>query len=440
VVLGTGYVGLVTGVCLAELGHHVVAVDVDVEKVAVLNSGKSPIYEPGLDALLDKNVSVGRFVATSDLEIAVIGADISIIAVGTPTREGHIDLSSIRDVSTQLASVLHQCSDFHVVCVKSTVLPGTTENVVGTILAHASTRQLGIDLGLCMNPEFLAEGTAVQDFMNPDRIVIGATDQKTFDLVSDMYSILGRVDFVNTSPVTAEISKYAANSFLATTISFSNEIANLCSVVGDVDVVDVMAAVRLDRRLTPLLPEGRIWPGLMSFLHPGVGFGGSCFPKDIRALVAFGSDIKSPMPILQAVLETNDNQWLLTVKMLTEELGELRGKKIGVLGLAFKPGTSDIRMSPSINILRELWASGANLIAHDPVAISNMKLELDGLPIEYSETFNDFIFDCDAIVLVTAWPEYKELENLICDRNIVVVDGRRFLDKDCFARYRGIGI
>jgi UDPglucose 6-dehydrogenase/GDP-mannose 6-dehydrogenase len=234
--------------------------------------------------------------------------------------------------------------------------------------------------------------------------------------------------------------KYAANSFLATVISFANEIANLCTEVGGVDAIDVMRAVHMDRRLSPLLPQGRITPGLMSFLSPGTGFGGSCFPKDVKALVSFGVRIGQSMRILDAVLETNRLQPALTVGLVREELGSLKGKRVAVLGLAFKPGTDDVRESPAISIIRSLVNEEAHVAAHDPIAIDSMKAELPNIIVNYCSDLREVTRGADAIVLVTSWPEYQNIHKYANVKSIPVIDGRRFLDKRQFERYRGIGL
>lgn len=439
-IIGSGYVGLVSGVCLAEIGHEVVCVDLDFSKVKLINSGVSPIYEKGLDEMLVKNISSGRLRATTDLQEAIAGADVSIIAVGTPFDGKEIDLTYIRQAAADIGKSLQYAAAYHVVCVKSTVVPGTTQKVVGPILEETSGRKLGVDLGLCMNPEFLAEGTAVKNFMEPDRIVIGASDERSSLVMQRMYTPFAGTDFVLTTPTTAEMCKYSANSFLATVISFANEIANLCTAVGDIDVMDVMKAVHMDRRLSPLLPQGRITPGLMSFLLPGTGFGGSCFPKDVKALVSFGAQAGQQLHILEAVVDINRRQPDVTVGLVREELGTLNGKRVAVLGLAFKPGTDDVRESPAISVIKLLLKEGASVVAHDPIAIESMKALCPELVVDYCNNLGDTMKNVDAIVLVTAWPEYRR----ICDRPeskfIPVIDGRRFLDKTQFARYRGIGL
>lgn len=439
VVFGSGYVGLVSGVCLAELGHDVTCVDIDKAKIDLINAGISPIYEEGLTELLRKNVSANNLRATSDYADAMNDADVSIIAVGTPFDGEEIDLTNVRQAANNIGVSLKGLTNYHVVCVKSTVIPGTTDDVVGPIIEECSGRKLGESIGLCMNPEFLAEGTAVEDSMNPDRIVIGAIDEHSSTVFQSIFASFVDTDFVLTSPSTAEMCKYAANSFLATVISFSNELSNLCLAIGGVDTIDVLNAVHLDKRLSPLLPEGRITPGLMSFLLPGTGFGGSCFPKDVKALTSFGARIGQPMQILDAVLETNNRQSEVTIGLVLSELGTLEGKRIAILGLSFKPGTDDVRESPALAIIKSLLDQGASVKAHDPVAISSMKSVLADNRVSYCTEFQETLDDIDAIILVTSWPEYKDLHIHLASKSIPVIDGRRFLDKRKFDRYRGIG-
>jgi UDPglucose 6-dehydrogenase/GDP-mannose 6-dehydrogenase len=439
-IIGTGYVGLVTGACFAEVGYQVVCVDVDEEKISTINSGQSPIHEDGLEEMLSRHVSAGSLVGTTNLKDAIISAEVIIIAVGTPFDGQEIDLTFIRGAAREIGEVLRGASRYHVVCVKSTVVPGTTAMVVGSIIEEASGLKVSDDFGLAVNPEFLAEGTAVRDFMEPDRIVVGASDPRTVEVMQRLYLPFEGIDMIITNPTTAEMIKYASNSFLATVISFSNEIANLCAATPGIDIVNVLEGVHTDKRLSPLLPQGRIRPGLMAFLFPGTGFGGSCFPKDVKALAAYGGKIGKPTRILNAVLETNLAQPQVTVDLLINELGPLGDKQITVLGLAFKPGTDDVRESPAVTIINHLLKSGARVIAHDPIAIDSMKHVLVHKQLKYIDDLEQAISSAEAVVLVTSWPEYKSLHELLGDKEVPIVDGRRFLDKNKYMMYRGIGL
>jgi UDPglucose 6-dehydrogenase/GDP-mannose 6-dehydrogenase len=441
-VLGTGYVGLVSGICLAEKGHRVCCVDIDPEKVEKTNRGVPIIHENGLDALLKKNIGE-RFSATTDLRQAVLDSDLSIIAVGTPFKGSEIDLGFIQEVSKQIGAALRAKPSYHVVVVKSTVVPGTTEEVVRPLLEEFSGKKAGADFGLGMNPEFLREGVAVEDFMSPDRIVLGGIDERTLDALEDLYRVFDGVDKVRTSPKTAEMIKYAANSLLATMISFSNEIGNLCAGLGGIDVVDVMRAVHLDKRLCPILPDGRrIVPQFTTYIEAGCGFGGSCFPKDVKALIAHGQKAGQPMSLLQSVIRVNERQPRQVIEILKRQFPTLKGLNLAILGLAFKPGTDDMRESPAIPIVTELLAAGARIRAFDPVAKTEAEKIFGAQAISYCEQLGDALDGADAVVLLTRWEEFAKLPELLAGREPqpLVVDGRRMIDKKRLPRYTGIGI
>jgi UDPglucose 6-dehydrogenase len=441
-VVGTGYVGLVSGVCLAEKGHDVVCVDIDRAKVDSINSGKPPIYERNLESLLQSNIN-RNFSATVDLRTAVLNSDITLIAVGTPYLGDEIDLSYIRKSAQQIGEALREKSTYHVVVVKSTVVPGTTEDVVLPIVQEHSGKCAGSDFGVGMNPEFLREGEAIDDFMNPDRIVIGGIDERTLATMAEMYSVFPETDIVKTTPKTAEMIKYAANSLLATLISFSNEIGNLCSALGGIDVVDVMRGVHLDKRVTPIMPDStRVIPGLTTYLAAGCGFGGSCFPKDVRALIAHGKKHGFDMQILDSVMHVNELQPLRVIRLLKNFFSSFDGKTFAVVGLAFKPGTDDMRESPAIPIVNQLLAEGASLKAYDPVARDEAMKLFGNHNIRYPETLEETIRDADAVILLTKWEEFNRLPEMIAHLDVqpVFIDGRRFLDKSHFTRYAGIGL
>ena len=331
-IVGTGYVGLVSGAGLADVGHHVVCVDVDPDKVALIASGVPPIHEDGLQEQLAMVVGT-TLTVTTDLRAAVLGTDITLIAVGTPFDGQHIDLTYVREASRQIGEALADKDGYHVVVVKSTVVPGTTVDVVLPVLEQASGKRAGADFGVGMNPEFLAEGVAVVDFTRPDRIVLGGIDDRSRAALAELFAPFAGATLVPTDPTTAEMIKYTANSLLATMISFSNEIGNLCASVG-VDVVDAMAGVHLDKRLSPMQPDGsRVRPGFLSFLAAGCGFGGSCFPKDVKALIAFGRQHGHPMPLLDAVVATNQAQPARVLDLLRARVPELRGVAVAVLAV-----------------------------------------------------------------------------------------------------------
>lgn len=441
-VVGTGYVGLVSAVCLADLGHEVTCVDLDRDRVAAVNAGRAPIHEAGLPELLTSVVASGRLTATTDVQEAVAGARLSLLAVGTPFDGSAIDVRQVRAAAEDVGRALAGRDDHHAVVVKSTVVPGTTEDVVAPAVAAASGRALGEGFGVAMNPEFLREGSAVEDFSNPDRIVYGASDAATMAVLDELYAVFPDTDRVRTTPRTAEMIKYAANSLLATLISFSNEIGNLSAAVG-VDVTDVLAGVHLDRRLSPLLDDGtRVRPGITTYLEAGAGFGGSCFPKDVQALVAHGKAAGQDMSILEAVLEVNAHQPTRLVELVRTHLGDLAGQRVAVLGLAFKPGTDDVRESPALPVVTALADAGADVVAWDPVAVDNARDALSRPDVAWTDDLATALQGAAAAVIVTRWPQLEALPDLLgpaADR-VLVVDGRRMLAPTSVPRYVGIGL
>ena len=355
-IVGSGYVGLVTGIGFAERGHNVIFLDVDKDKIELINSGKPPIYEKGLAELMEKNKN--RYYATTEYEEAITKSEITFICVGTPSKDdGSIDLKYVKSASKEIGKVLADKDDFHVVVVKSTVVPGTTENVVKPIIEEKSGKKAFEDFGLAMNPEFLREGNAIEDFFNPDRIVIGVKDERTKSILEELYKPFKCPKLI-TDIKTAEMIKYASNAFLATKISFANEIGNICKKLG-IEVYEVFRGVGLDHRINP------------AFFRAGIGFGGSCFPKDVKALIRKAEELGEEPRILKAVIEVNERQPLKLIKLLKKHIPNLKGKTIGVLGLAFKPDTDDVRESRAIPIVRALLEERANIIAYDPKAIDN---------------------------------------------------------------------
>jgi len=440
-VVGTGYVGLVSGVCLAEKGHRVICVDLDEAKVAKINAGHSPIHEDGLDELLQRNIG-SRLTATTDLADAIAQTTLTIIAVGTPFDGSAIDTSYIEAASTAIGTALRDKKDFHTVVVKSTVVPGTSDDVVLPLLEQASGKRAG-EFGVSMNPEFLREGAAIGDFMVPDRIVYGGTDERTLSEMDELYSVFPDVDKIRTTNKTAEMIKYTANSLLATLISFSSEMGNLCAGLGDIDIVDVMKGVHLDRRLSPIMDNGdRVVPAITTYIEAGCGFGGSCFPKDVKALISHGQRAGQEMNILQSVMDINHTQPMRILDLLKKHFDSLRGLNITVLGLAFKPGTDDMRESASIPIVHALHEEGAKISAYDPIAMDEARKRFTGVPLEYAESTEAAVQGADAIVLVTTWGEFASLPEIInnMDTPPLLVDGRRMLDKNSVPRYEGIGL
>lgn len=439
-VIGTGYVGLVSGVCLASKGHEVVCVDVDAAKVARINAGDPPIYEVGLQELLGQ-VAGKTLTATTDLDAAVRGSELSLIAVGTPFDGSAIDLKYIRTVAEQIGAVLKDKPGYHCVVVKSTVVPGTTEDEVLPILERVSGKKAGPDFGVGMNPEFLKEGEAIADFMEPDRIVLGGIDDASRDALGQLYDCFPDVDKIRTTPRTAEMIKYTANSLLATLISFSNEIGNLCAASG-VDVTEAMAGVHLDKRFSPILGDGsRVSPSSLTYLAAGCGFGGSCFPKDVKALISYGKAAGNGMALLSSVIAVNEAQPGKVIEMLRRHHPDLAGLRVAVLGMAFKPGTDDIRESPSLPVTQALIDAGADVHAHDPIARHEAEKQFPQ-GVAFHDDLTEALEGAEAVLLMTSWPEYKALPELLAGRDPapLVVDGRRFLGKDSVPRYEGIGL
>jgi UDPglucose 6-dehydrogenase len=400
---GAGYVGLVTGACFADLGHEVVIRDVIPERIDRLRAGEVPIYEPGLDLVLERNKERIQF--TLDIAEAVEGADFLYVAVGTPpTESGDADLAAVWSVIDELPDDL---PNRPVVVMKSTVPVGTGIHVRARLDARGLHH-----IGYVSNPEFLAEGSAVEDFMGPDRIVVGAFDESDGDRVVALHGAVDTV-FVRTDVPSAELVKLAANAFLSTRISFINEIANVCDLVG-ADVVDVARGVGLDHRLGP------------HFLQAGVGFGGSCFPKDVTSLKQLAGNSGYPFLLLQAVWEVNELQKRRVVSKLQKHLGPLRGKKVALLGLAFKPNTDDMREAPSRVIAYRLLSEGAEVRAWDPVAHPD---DLRG--IDLFESVAETVRDADAAVIITEWPELRSMLTAEIRDSMarpVIIDGRNLLD------------
>lgn len=441
-VVGAGYVGIVTAACLAEKGHQVVCADVDRAKIDMIARAKPPMHEPGLADLLRKNVG-SRLEATLDLHDAVAASDVTLIAVGTPSHHGAIDLRQVRGAAREVGVALQRTRDYRVVVVKSTVVPGTTDEVVTPILEAASGKKAGADFGVGMNPEFLTEGEAVDDFMSPDRLILGGMDDRSIDALAALYAPFHGVPALRTSNRTAEMIKYTSNALLATAISFSNEIANLCSALGNIDVADVMQGVHLSRYLSPLAADGsRTTAPISAFLWAGCGFGGSCLPKDTRALIAHGERVGRPMPLLEAVVRVNERQPHEMLLRLRKHFPSLTGVRVAVLGLAFRAGTDDIRESPALPIIDELLAAGAVVTAHDPVAGHQARTLLEAETLRVCDDLEATVRDSEAVLIVTRWDQFRSVPEIVAGmpRPPLVVDGRRMIDKAAVARYEGIGV
>jgi UDPglucose 6-dehydrogenase len=412
--IGTGYVGLVSGACFADFGHRVCCVDKDTAKIDGLNAGRMPIWEPGLEALVKANAERGRLTFTTDVAEAVRDAEAVFIAVGTPARrgDGHADLTFVFEAVRELAKVIRPGT---VVVTKSTVPVGTGDKI------EAILREEGVtEVSVASNPEFLREGAAIADFKHPDRIVVGAEDERAQHVLREIYRplFLNRAPILITGRRTAELTKYAANAFLAVKISFINEIANLCEAV-DADVQDVARGIGLDNRIGP------------KFLHAGPGYGGSCFPKDTLALLQTADEVGVDQRIVRTTVEVNDDRKASMVDRVEAAVGgNLAGKRVGVLGLAFKPNTDDMRDAPSIPLIESLVERGAAVCAFDPVARQQAEQVLTG--IEFASNADEVARDADALVIVTEWDEFRalDLERIAQSmRGKVLVDLRNVYDR-----------
>lgn len=397
VMVGTGYVGLVSGVCFADFGHEVVCVDKDPDKIETLNQGGIPIFEPGLDVLVAKNVRARRLSFTTNLSEAMKGADAVFIGVGTPSRrgDGHADLTYVYAAAEEIAqNIAASDSDFTVVVTKSTVPVGTGDEVEAILSKHVEPSRFAV----ASNPEFLREGAAINDFKRPDRVVVGTENERAKSVMQSLYRPL----FINQTPIlfttrrTSELIKYAGNAFLATKITFINEMADLCEAVG-ANVQEVARGIGLDKRIGP------------KFLHAGPGYGGSCFPKDTLALTRTASEAGTPITIVQAVIDANEaRKFRMSEKVIKTMGGDISGKTISILGLAFKPNTDDMRDAPSLTIIPKLQDAGAKIRAYDPEAMTEARHLLSD--VIYADGAYEAIEGSDALVIITEWDEFRALD------------------------------
>jgi UDPglucose 6-dehydrogenase len=406
-VIGSGYVGLITGACFAEFGLNVTCVDNDEKKIKSLKKGIVPFYEPGLEELMQRNITAGRMQFTSDIAAAVESSLVIFIAVGTPPRgDGSADMKYVEGVAKEIANHI---SSYKVIVTKSTVPVGTGEKVKKIISKHLKE---SIDFDIVSNPEFLREGAGIEDFMHPNRVVIGTSSDQATAIMKDLYSPLYLIEapIIITDVKTAELIKYASNAFLATKISFINEVSNLCDSVGG-NVQMVAKAMGFDRRIGP------------KFLHAGPGYGGSCFPKDTRALLQIGKEHKVKLGIIDAVIKANETQKGIAVKKITGTMKKMKGKTVAVLGLSFKPNTNDIREAPSLYIIEQLLKEGAKIRAYDPVAMRDAKAEIP--KITYCKDPYEAVRGAHAVVIVTEW---NQLRNLDLDKIKKSMKGKHFFD------------
>jgi len=436
-IFGLGYVGLCTAACFADRGFKVIGVDIDENKVKLLARGNSPIYEPGLEPTLRMATKAGRFLPTTDAKSALDSSDISIITVNTPSKAGGgIDLKHVESAARNVGSAMRESTNYHLVVIRSTVTPGTTQNVVKPILERFSLKSCGRDFGLCMNPEFLQEGDAIRGVLEPDRIVIGEFDKRSGDELKKLYRDFYREKMpplIRTNLSTAEMIKYANNAFLATKISFINFIAGLCEKVEGADVELVAKAIGMDHRINP------------KFLRAGAGFGGSCFPKDVKALINFSRDLDLEPVLLEDVLKTNEGQAAHMVELAKNKLGELREKRVALLGLSFKPETDDIREAPSIKIIKRLLKEGAEVVVYDPAAMNNVR-KIFANKIAHANSSIGTLAGADCCMIVTEWAEFSKLspdDFKAKMKNALVIDGRRIYNPEVFSKkldYVAIGL
>ncbi len=432
-VIGTGYVGLVSGTCFAETGVNVTCVDVNSEKISNLNKGIIPIYEPGLETMIKNNVEKNRLFFTTDIKEALVDCDAAFIAVGTPPGEdGSADLQYVTAVAKDIGKYMQ---DYMVVIDKSTVPIGTSEKVRKAITSELEKRKVKIDFDVASNPEFLKEGAAINDFLKPDRIIVGVDSERAEKVFKRLYKpfLLNGHPLLFMDIPSAEMTKYAANAMLATKISFMNDIANLCEIIG-ADINNVRNGIGSDTRIGN------------KFIYAGAGYGGSCFPKDVKALIKTSSDKSYELEILKAVENVNERQKkVLSAKVLRHFNNNVKGKVITVWGLSFKPKTDDMREAPSIVVINELVSAGAKIKAYDPVAIEEAK-KIIGNKIEYFSDMYEALIDSDALIVVTEWPEfrvpnYKVMEKLMKEK--LIFDGRNIYETNEMIefgyKYYGIG-
>jgi len=435
-VFGLGYVGTVTAACFAYKGFNVVAFDVDKGKVESLNQAISFIYEPELDEIIKQAVSSGSLKATYNPNYAIMNSDITFITVGTPQKvDGKIDLRYVEDASRMIGKALKDKDDWHLVVVKSTVIPGTTNNVVKKNIEEVSGKTCDREFGICFNPEFLREGAAVHDMFYPDRLIIGGSEKSSSYLLNLYNMFYGEKmpETIITNAENAELIKYANNAFLAMKVSFINMIARICQKIPKGDVEVVAKGIGLDKRIGSL------------FLKAGAGWGGSCWPKDLSALKKFAEEIGLELPLVDATIEINKTQPLILIDFAKELIGSLEGKRISILGLSFKPNTDDMREAVSIKIIESLLKEGAEVIAYDPKAMDNAK-KIFGKKIIYANNSIECLKGADCAMIVTEWDEFKNLkpEDFINNmRNPALIDGRRIYDPKIFSsklKFKAIGL
>ena len=433
-VMGAGYVGLTTAICLASQNHKITIFDIDNEKIKQIQNKKLPFFENGLQEILEDVISSNNLVAVNNLNQLVEKTDGCFICVGTPTKDNSIDLTQIINATESLANSINENNKKNYqIIVRSTVIPNTTKNTILPILNEKSSEQ---EFGLCVVPEFLREGKALDDFMNPDKIVIGSFDKNSTLFVKEIFkNFKDKCEFVETNLESAELIKYTNNAFFSMLISFSNEIANITEKIPGVDSHEILKALVSDKRITSIVNNERIIPSLESYLIPGCGFGGSCFPKDVQAILDYANKNKIKTPLLKAILEINAERPNKMVILSESILGTLKNKKVSILGLTFKPETDDLRSSPALDAVEILLKKGANISTFDPILKS--KSDFVKLPKECKTCFRieDALRDSDVAMIFTKWSEFKSLDTKFLKqfmKNPIIIDGRGFLDKEKF--------
>jgi UDPglucose 6-dehydrogenase len=433
--VGLGHVGLCTAVYFAYRGYNVVAIDIDENKLVLVESGKSPFFEPKLDVMLTEALERGKLKVTSKLS-AILDTDMTFITVGTPSaQDGGIDLSYIENAAKEIGYALRRKMDYHLIIVRSTVPPGTTQNLIKRVIEKNSHKKAGEGFGIVMSPEFLKEGTAIHDLENPDRIVIGEFDERSSSIFEKFVrNVYGeKVPILRMSPAEAELAKYASNCFIALKISFINEVANICERMVGTDVTKVAEAIGLDPRIGA------------KFLRAGAGWGGSCLPKDVRALISFSEKLGYELKLAKAAVLVNDKQATRVVELAEEEVGDLKGKRIAMLGLSFKPNTDDIREAVSLKIIAKLLSKGSMVSVYDPVAMDKVR-EIFGDKIHYSRSAKSCLKGAECCLIVTEWDEFKRIrpEDFMESMSTpIIVDARRIYDPEVFGRklkFRAIGL
>ena len=433
-IIGAGYVGLTTAICLASMKHEISVFDIDDEKIKYINEKKMPFFEPGLKELLDINVSKKKLQGSNDLNTLVKNTEGCFVCVGTPTKNNSIDLSQIKSAIESLVdSIKNSEKKNYAIIIRSTIIPNTTREILLPIITKKLKEQ---QFQLFVVPEFLREGNALDDFMNADKIVIGSIQNKKDTFVDDIFkNFKGKCDFIHTNLESAELIKYANNLFFSMLISFSNEIANISEKIPNVDPFHVLQALVSDKRITTITDDKKIVPGLNSYLIPGCGFGGSCFPKDIKAIQNF-ADLKNiDTPILNAILAINDERPKKMVSLCEKILGDLKAKKITILGLTFKPDTDDIRSSPSLDAINLFLDKHSIVSAYDPMFKNKAETSILPKNCNYCMTMEESLNGSDAVLVFTKWSEFESLDSKFLKRymnNPILIDGRGFLDKEKF--------